>query len=764
MDKGKLVKICEVIVMVLDEKKLRRLDGQRPEYDRRFDKLSFKSRYQTDIIKGIVEIIKNGVDAYIKEKGEDNCKKEKINVILDSETRKNDVVRIINFAKGMNHEEFNKAMKVGADTSGDKEAVTGAHGYGMKEAAWAFSQATIITIKEEKYSSRIFYWEDGYPKSAWDKDDNDEEIIDRPVYRTVRLITGIENEGTYFEGIIPKDISCPQRSTCHGEIKDNILLRTINQSEKFEISLGEKDNKGKITFYNIQYHMPEILPLREDRQAIDEGEFSFDYPKYGIVNCKYELFLSKTELLHTGDKREAGILICAGPFTVLDCSLFELGGKVAYRFFGRALLTGSIRKICKNEKILEYKREEGLIKKTPLYTNLYNRFHKRLEKLIDKERKRLSRATREISKVIIDNKESLLKEFNKIDKTETEESTNIPGDTKFDPGPDGMRFCVPYDYLQIIEKQKKNVHIVINTDSIPIGSEVSLSTDKKSVEFDPVKFLVTKEETDNDDVFKKKISFKSDIIDSYAVTASIKDMLNKANLNIKVISDQRLRIKKPIEFIPAEQDIVAGKKKEFQLILDGSQIDLNEEIDYETDVHLFAINKKIKLYDSKQIYRNIYELMIPIFCSGRPGQKGELKLIIGSNSANLKLNIIDKRERHLRGDFNGIKDGDELEPDILSYYEDKIIYLYIHHPIFRHYRSNKQGEKGLAYRLLYSDVVIREFCKVLTRKNIKAFGNISAEDFRVRFDRKYERLYKKHAVSLHKLCINPKNLEAMKVD
>jgi len=667
----------------------------------------------------------------------------------------------------MSYQEFEDAMKVGADTSSNKQSVTGAHGYGMKEAAWAFKQARIISIKNGKYSSRIFYWDEkGYPKYAWDKDEDGNEIIDYPVDKKIRSLTSIENEGTYFEAMIPDDIPCPTRATCHSELRDNILLRTINQSDKFEINLGEKDNKtGKTTFYTVKYHLPEILALREDRKAIDMDEFSFEYPGYGIINCKYEIYLSKNELPHTGDKREAGILICAGPFTVLDCSLFELGGKVAYRFFGKAVLTGPIRAICKNEKILDDKREAGLIKKTPLYENLYKRFHKKLEDLIEKERRRLFKSTREISKKIIDNKVDLLKEFNKIDREETEESTDLKGDEKFDPGPNGIRFCVPYDYLKLTEKQGKNIHIVIDTTVIPIGSEIELSVNKDGLDCYPIKFLVTKKETNKRDVFKKKITFESDIIDNYVVTASVKDMLNKAVLNIEVVSDPRLNIKNPIEFVPSDQDIVAGKEKKFPLIVDFSRVDLNEEIKFDTNTHLFTINKRLKLLrDSKQIYHNIYELPVPIFCSGRPGQKGEVKIIIGSATATLKLNIIHKKDRHLKGDFNGIKDDDDLEPDSLSYYEEKIIYVCRNHPILRHYRSNKQGEKSLAYRILYSDIIIREFCKTLTRKKVRTFGNVSAEDFRVRFDREYEKLYKKHSARLHKFCINPKNIETIKID
>jgi hypothetical protein len=537
----------------------------------------------------------------------------------------------------------------------------------------------------------------------------------------------------------------------------------INQSDKFEIILGEKDKKSKkYNFYDINYHPPEILEIRQDRKAIDIGEFSFDYPGYGIINCKYEIFVSKHNLLHTGDSREAGLLICAGSFSVLDCALFEHGGKVAQKFFGNVFLSGPIRSICKNEKILEDKRESGLIKKSPLYDNLYKRFYPILEKLIDSERKRLNKSVREVSKKLLDNKMDLIKEFNKIDRDETEESSELKGSDKFEPGPNAIRFCAPHNFIKLIERQSKSVFLVVDTNTISIGSEIEITSNKEGIDFDPIIFPVTDKETNERDVFKKKITFESNLVDTFLVTASVKNMLNKAELNIEVLSDPRLAIKNPIEFIPHERNIVEKKQSKFALIIDFSKVNTTEKLTFEIDTDIFTISKHIKLLkDSEKIYNEIHELLIPVYCSGRPGQKGSITARIGSDSAKLKLTVIDKKDIHLKGDFKGIKDDEDPDPDELGYYEptDKFIYICRQHPILRHYRSNKAGENSIPYRLLYADVIIREFCKVLTRKNVRTFENVSAEDYRVRFNQEYDKIYKKHATRLHKFCINPKNIE-----
>lgn len=167
-----------------------------------------------------------------------------------------------------------------------------------------------------------------------------------------------------------------------------------------------------------------------------------------------------------------------------------------------------------------------------------------------------------------------------------------------------------------------------------------------------------------------------------------------------------------------------------------------------------------------KIWHNYYELMMPIYCSGKPGQKGNLKVKIGTESTTLKLNIIHKKDRFMKGDFHGIKNDEEMDPETIGYYEpdEKIIYVCRNHPILRHYRSGKGAEKNITYKLLYSDVIIREFCKALSRKKVPSHENMDAEEFRVRFDKQYDKLYKKHSIRLHKFCINPKNIEMIKAD
>ena len=139
------------------KKRISSLHGEVPQYAEDHHRKTFKARSQGDLIKGIVEIIKNGVDAYLEEKKVLDDKKS-IDIFWDAKRK---FIRIINYAEGMSPEKFKKALKVGG-TSEDKEIEekTGAHHFGMKEAAWAFEYTRIVSVKDGFCSSRIFYWDE----------------------------------------------------------------------------------------------------------------------------------------------------------------------------------------------------------------------------------------------------------------------------------------------------------------------------------------------------------------------------------------------------------------------------------------------------------------------------------------------------------------------------------------------------------------------------------------------------------------------------
>jgi len=742
---------------MIDKKNIGNLEGESPVYDENYNKKQFKSKTQADIIKSIVEIIKNGVDAYIEEKGE-NCKSEQIDISFDTKDKS---LKIINYAKGMDIETFKKALRIGGDTGSTNENKTGAHGYGMKEASWAFEFAKIITINNGKYSSRIFYWNNkGFPQYAWEKDNDGKEIKDFPLTSKIKAETGIKEEGTYFEGIIPEEIRAPTFDTLWKELSWHVLLRSINQSSKFDIRL--KDISNKKTFSrSVKYILPEIFRLRDDKDYVKKGEFNFEYPKYGKITCEYEIYLAKHELNPFGDSKEAGILICAGPFSVLDCTLFNHGSKIAHRFFGKAILKGPIRQISKKERILDDRRISGLMRNTPIYEGLAKQFNPLLEELIEKERKRLNKQMKEIEKEIIQNKDKLLKALNKIAKND--DKSDSKGDDKFNPGEDGIRFCISGNYEKLVESQKKNIHLIVDTSKIPLNSEISIEVDKSGLEVNPSKIKVLKKNVDKKGIFKEKISFCSSLCEDFCAEAFVAGMINKAKINFEVIKDEMLSILNPLEFFPNKQEIVMGKTKKICLIMDKSRIQKETKLEILSDEY-FSVNKKVGLKEANQIKNSIYELLIPVHCSGKPGEKGTIKAKIGEEEAIINLEIIKSQDRFLKGPFENIKEDDEKGPLETGYFEDKTIFVCVNHPIFKHYHKEEGKEKTQNYRLIYADTIVREAIKELTRRKVKIFQNTTAEEFRVRFDGYFNELYKKHSVELHKFCIDPENLEIFKED
>ncbi len=269
-------------------------------------------------------------------------------------------------------------------------------------------------------------------------------------------------------------------------------------------------------------------------------------------------------------------MICAGPFSVLDCTLFNHGSKIAHRFFGKVVLKGPIREISKKERILDDRRISGLIRNTPLYTALAKQFNPLLEELIEKERKRLSKQMKDIEKEVIHHKDKLLKALNKIAKND--EKTDSRGDDKFDPGEEGMRFGISGNYEKLVENQTKKIYLIVDTSKIPINSDISIEMDKPGLIVNPKKIKISKKGINKKGVFKEKISFYSETIDEFSAEAFVKGMVNKAKINFEVIKDERLNIKEALEFFPKKQDVVNGKSKKVSLIINKSRISKDEEL------------------------------------------------------------------------------------------------------------------------------------------------------------------------------------------
>lgn len=725
------------------------LTGESPKYDERYSKKQFKSKSEKDIIKSIVEIVKNGVDAYIEEKGAEKCDSELIDVVINRNDRS---IKVINYAEGMDGKTFEKALHVGSDTGSKKDEKTGAHGYGMKEAAWSFEKSKIITFTNGLFSSRVFYWdEEDLPKYAWERDSNKLELKDRPIKEKTREETGLQKKGTYFEGILPDELKWMTFDSLLKELSWHILLRSINQSKKFNIQLTDI-SRGRIS-RKIEYLSP--INIESQDKPVREGEFSFKYPTYGKISCKYKLFLSGHELNAIGDSKEAGILICSGQFSVLDCTLFDNNGRIANRIFGEALLEGPLRDISKKERIMDDRRVSGLLKNTPLYEALSKHFNPIIEKLIEEEIKKLQSTTKEIDKGVIDDKEKLLRELNKI--AETEENLDTPGVIRFDPGEKGLRLCVDGNYETLVEKQPKNIYLIADPNKVPANSIITLASDKKGLLINPLSIKFAKRDIDKSGIFKRKITLSSNSIENYILTAkAIKENITDST-NIEVVADPRLNIDSSMQFVPSRQYIAEGSSKKVSLIFDKDKISKGYLELKGNNIASVQVTPSLK--DAKNISNSIYELPVTVKCYGQPGNKAVIKATVGKNEADLDLEVTTAREKHLHGPFNDIKSDDQKDPAELGYFEEdtKTIKVCINHPMFKYYLNNfgavKDGTNPF-YRVLYAETVVVEALKALTRKKVKIFSNTEAEEYRAKFDEKFNSLYKKCSVTLHKFCIN----------
>ena len=125
---------------------------------------------------------------------------------------------------------------------------------------------------------------------------------------------------------------------------------------------------------------------------------------------------------------------------------------------------------------------------------------------------------------------------------------------------------------------------------------------------------------------------------------------------------------------------------------------------------------------------------------------------------------ISSKDKNLKGILEDIKDDDEQDPDEMTYFQNKIIYININHPLFLYHKRNKEGINSLQYRMIYADAIVREYCNELTRNDLKPFENLPALEYRDKYEIKFNKLYKKYSSILHKICIDPKLIKILKSD
>lgn len=727
-------------------------DWQRPVYTDNFDRRQFTPQSKEDILRGFVELVKNSCDSYERKYKGGEYKDATITIKYGSfMEKKNKQFHITDLAEGMDYNQFNKALGVGAKTSGLNEisTVTGSQGFGLKEACWGFSTAKIYSIKDNKITICEFSNTDT-PLWRWVKKD---EVVTKEE----RELTHISLNGTHIEGTLPPNniFSHPRVNTVYDCLCKNYLLRKINTSPKFNILFYDLEDLTS-TPKRIFHIYPEGSLKRE-------GNYSFNMDKYGLFECQYKIYLTNSIILESfGDSRENGLLIYYSEFSILDnCLLGFDNHRLANRVFGEIKINGPVNKMLDNNERIFGERRKGLYTDHEFYKKISGGIMSILDSFLSTELRNLYDRSRDVSKNTVENINTLLREMNRIFKDETKEDKpiDVPND-KYRPK-NGFSFC-DYDFLTITEFEPKSVHLVADMDVIPDNSKVKIVTDIADIKIIPSDLEFKKSDGNERGICKKKIILYSEFADVEGkISAQVLDTLKTAELLIKVKENPKLHFEGNLAFIPNEREIVDRERELITLIIKNNTIKSGNEIKLSSDGNILEFYDTIVVSKETvhKITENISELSISITGRG-VGKKTTLKAEFNNESTILNIEVVSKSEQKFRGYFKGIEEKDDEGTKELGHYDKGIIYVHTDHPMVKHYRNLTNYEENPSYRTFYADIIVRIFVDQLTRRKLVDFskGEAAREQYLAKFD-EYYHLY---SPKLHPFVVSLDNIEKFK--
>ncbi|MBI5030690.1 MAG: ATP-binding protein [Chloroflexi bacterium] len=207
------------------------------EYDDRFALQQADQAIRKDVIRALVELVTNCNDSYhrLEDAG------VKVNGLIAIEVlskRENSLIRIRDFAEGMNGEQMQSAVGTyGGATSGfsDGRSVRGMWGRGLKDAIYGLGHGHVHSIQDGQFYDATLSIKNGIPTF-------DLEVPVRAT-RGIRTQYGISSgNGTVIEIVVSRpDVSVPQFDNIRRYMERHFELREIVGSPLRQVLLRKLD-------------------------------------------------------------------------------------------------------------------------------------------------------------------------------------------------------------------------------------------------------------------------------------------------------------------------------------------------------------------------------------------------------------------------------------------------------------------------------------------------------------------------------------------
>ena len=686
-------------------------------------------------IKTLTELITNSDDSYKRLLLCDDCKcrlpeKEFCNrvcpqcggklitvageilVVYDIRERK---FQVVDHAEGLTDAEMEeKFNEYGADIAGRTKATPerGLFKQGLAQVLFTQKYGNVKSVKES-ISYICKYIKDS--RGGTKKRKRGFVIDSGPkVNRELRKAWNIpQRNGTVVEFVLRDDIQKPRPEKLYEKLCNFFMLRKIifdpNRQVKFRVIRRGRQQAEKLLRPNT--------PTEE--KLLSRRKLQLTYEHYSPVEIEAEVYENKTDLVQWErgiEEREGGLLIFDDKDRVYDLTLFKFDKfPDARKLYGNVRLNGAYEII--KDRLDNYYEEvvlesrDGLNPKHPFYEALCNVIEPWLEPIVKEQGKRKAAEQDSLS---IESKKRQAKAFkilNKLYKELTEE-INIVGP---EPGPEepppknGLEFV--RSQIKMTVEKKYGLILRIDTDIIPIDTEIILKSNNQHIKARPLSFILSEKAYR---VLSKTVVIygtKSKELGVVTATAGEK----KTEVLVEVIAEEIFMPPDAMAFYPNRFCAYSGRRSYLNLYAKTTQIRLGSIINLRSyNSQIMLETEQVKLDSGSIVAEEIAKLQVA-FTGYGIGQKGEIQATYLDHAASVEVIVVSKilPPPKPKGKFSGDWRYESLGRNVRTEYDPRTgdILVNSDHPINRKYLgqyAKKAYEEYLHCQIYLAELIMDE--------------------------------------------------------
>jgi len=713
-----------------------------------------------DPLDALIELITNSMDSYNRMKGRgEKIPPEidgKIEIYLYKKTKGKERKAVIgckDWAEGIAPDKVKEYISgYGARTSGKEkfQSVRGYFGRGLKDAVGGIDGIGYIYSVKDGVISYGFL--DGRSKEGIKYNDDIKTYEANPQNLKKFRLTNDAKTIAIIE-FPTQNIVVPNFSTFAEKLTLCVQLRPLMERGNIKLYQTEKGKVLRET--TLKYNPPSGTRVLVESNDLIPGESA----TYDIEIYKANEPLSQGE---EGKFREGGLLIMSGT-TVHEATLLKFERDPnASKFFGWVRCDYIDELMRKDEAVVTPDRR-GLNWEHPFMKKLKIEIEKKLQPLVDLEKKEREKRRSGISKDTLKRNETLGRKLGKLYKEIMKEELGLStlggeeaSDEKEMLKPSGGFGFIPSYYRMECGKEQKIRLVIESPKTIPSYEKVSVESDNKEIVLEKESYLVSEGEyVDDKGVFILRIGVTGNKTGELGkITAKTLNKRGEECICTALVSIKEVVDYPPngFSFVPPEYRIKIEKPSKLILKVDSALADNDMKIKVESN-NKYIVVETPKLTIQKG--RGVIEKYISVKGT-RSGETGIITAVdvnVPTRKAEAKVKVISATKTSSPKGFE-IEFDDTPYPIQRALCRGNTIYIFTKEPTVKMYFGERgEYDKTLSFQVLCADLITDAFCT----KVVEDLGEkivYPGEDRETAIQRKINQLKIKYGPIIHKTYVN----------